>query len=59
MTNVECDEVSTYKIGSRGRLGAQAIVNQRLTLKQQSAATQSVPSFGNLNILSIKLTKEK
>ena len=37
LSSVECEEVSTYKVGSRGRLGAQAIVKQRLTYRSEQS----------------------
>ena len=39
LNSVECRETSTYKVGSRGRLGAQAIVNQQLTFKESRPAS--------------------
>jgi len=42
LNTVVCKEVSTFKIGSRGRLGVQAIVNQRLTYTGVVTGTVSV-----------------
>ena len=47
LNSVECRETSTYKVGSRGRLGAQAIVNQQLTFKESRPASASTPTTSN------------
>lgn len=38
INSVECEEKSTYKIGSRGTKGVQAIVEQKLVFVSSSAA---------------------
>jgi hypothetical protein len=46
LNSVECRETSTYKVGSRGRLGVQAIVNQQLTFKE-SRPVSATPTTSN------------
>ena len=54
MNSVECKETSTYKIGSRGKLGAQAVVKQSLKLKESSSSSSSSSTPSSLEKLSIQ-----
>lgn len=41
LSSVECKETSTYRIGSRGRLGTQAVVKQTLKFVQATSGSAS------------------
>ena len=52
LQSVECNEVSTFKPGSRGIYGVQALVSQKLTLigSTESSATTDISSFESKEI---------
>jgi hypothetical protein len=43
LNSVECKETSTYRVGSRGKLGTQAVVKQRLTFREATSSSASAP----------------
>lgn len=57
---VECEEKSTYKIGSRGTKGVQAVVSQKLKLKQSKLPydKRAVGPFTDVQDITFEFTDQ-